>query len=234
MPTPQAILFDLFHTLIDLRSGASGPSTPEFLGIDPIVWSKKVVEESPHHALGEVTDGYESLRLIVHAIDPVIPEEQIREAARLRPARFRAALLNVRPAILASLTRLRARGLRLGLISNAGIDEVSAWLESPLAPLFDVALFSCHEALMKPNPQIYLRAAEKLGVPPGECLFVGDGGSREHEGARAAGMASVLLLGLLRESYPDIADQRPRIADWTLETFEELEALVLGLEHGSA
>jgi putative hydrolase of the HAD superfamily len=173
-----------------------------------------------------VTDPYESIRIIVHAIDPTIPEERIRRAVAQRPARFRHALTHVRPEILHGLERIRAMGLKTGLISNAGYDEVEAWPESPLAPLFDTALFSCHTHLMKPEPEIYLLAARTLGVAPEKCLYVGDGGSREHEGARAAGMCTVLMLGLLEESMPEIASRRARNTDFEARTMEDLARLL--------
>lgn len=231
MPNPPlAVIFDLFYTLIDMRGVTTRTSTSEMLGIDSDLWSRTVMEASPDHALGVDADPVESVRKIAHAIDPAIPLERIRAAAVARPSRFREALLRVDPEPLAALTRLRAAGLRLGLISNAGLDEIDGWDESPLAPLFDSALFSCHEKLMKPDAEIYLRAAQRLGVPPTRCLYVGDGGSREHEGANAVGMRTVLFLGLLKLTYPEAAARRPRIAHWTAESFEELIELVRRLQ----
>ncbi len=221
----RAVIFDLFHTLIDMSMLPPGQSTPDLLGIDAATWAQKVIEASPHHALGSVRDAYESVRLIAHAIDPGLPEEKIRYAVQRRPARFRAALTQVRPQILEGIRRMRAGGLKIGLISNAAFDEVEAWEDSPLAPLFDAYLVSCHEGVMKPDLEIYHRAAQRLGVRPEACLYVGDGGSREHEGARGAGMKTVLFLGLLRANYPDLAQRRPRNTDWEFDDFDEVVRL---------
>ena len=174
----EAVLFDLFHTLVLLQA-APGQSSPEILGIDPAVWTETVFGHAPHHALGEVTDPYESIRRIAHGIDPAIPEGRIRRAVDARPARFRHALTHVRPEILGGIAHLRSRGLKTGLISNAAYDEVEAWNDSPLADLFDVALFSCFEKVAKPDPAIYHRAAARLGVAPERCVFIGNDGSRE-------------------------------------------------------
>jgi putative hydrolase of the HAD superfamily len=225
---PAAVLFDLFHTLVDVN-GAPGPSSSEILGLDPATWNARLMYEAHHHALGEIADPYESIRRVAHAIDPAIPEDRIRRAVAVRPQRFRHALLEVPPATLTGLARLTALGLPLALVSNAGLDEVEAWPDSPLAPFFTAALFSCHEKVMKPDPRIFLRAAARLGVEPARCLFVGDGGSREHEGARHSGMRTVLLLGLLLSSLPRAAASRPRNTDWVLGTMDELAALVEGL-----
>ncbi len=225
---PRAVLFDLFHTLVDVN-GAPGRSSSEILGIDPAVWNHAIFNEARHHALGEVSDPVESLRIIVRRIDPSIPEERIVQAAAARPARFRHALIHVRPEILAGVRRLRELRLKIGLLSNAGWDEIDAWPESPLASLFDAALFSCRERLMKPDPAFYRLGAERLEVPPEDCLFVGDGGSDEHSGARQAGMRTVLILGLLEESLPDLAARRPRNADRVVRTTAELADLVEAL-----
>jgi putative hydrolase of the HAD superfamily len=222
---PRAVLFDLFHTLVDVND-APGPATSELLGIDPVTWNARIMYEARHHALGEIDDMYESLRRIAHGVDPAIPEERLRAAVDGRPRRFRHALLEAPAASVDGVARLGALGLPLALVSNAGLDEVGAWRESPLAPHFTVALFSCHEKVMKPDPAIYLRAASRLGVDPAGCLFVGDGGSGEHAGAREAGMRTVLLLGLLERSLPQAAAARPRNTDWVRHSMDELVTLV--------
>jgi putative hydrolase of the HAD superfamily len=208
-----------------------GASTPERLGIDPEVWSRQVMDASPHHALGLESDPVESIRIIAHAIDPSIPDETIRSAAAERPLRFRAALLSVEPDVLALLEQLRGAGIKLALISNAGLDEIAAWSESPLAPFFATTLFSCYEGVMKPDTRIYERAAERLDVKPANCLYVGDGGSHEHEGARQAGMRTVLFLGLLARKFPAIAARRPRTTDWTADSVADLTRLILRLRN---
>jgi len=232
-PAPiGAVLFDLFHTLVDMSSAPPDTATHDLLGVSAEAWAEQIFYHAPHHALGTETDPYDSVRQIAHAIDPTIPEERIRRAVDARPLRFRAALLNVRPAILDAIGRLRALGLKIGLISNAGLDEVEAWEESPLAPLFDVVLFSCHEGVMKPDREIYQRAASRLGLPPERCLFVGDGGSHEHEGARAAGMTTLLALWLLHEADPQLARKRKRVTDYVADTVEEMMEVARSLRDG--
>ena len=82
---------------------------------------------------------------------------------------------------------------------------------------------------MKPDPEIYQCAAALLDTKPAHCLFVGDGGSREHEGATGVGMHTALLLALLRPSFPEVAARRPRNTTWVCESFAELTALVARL-----
>lgn len=46
----------------------------------------------------------------------------------------------------------------------------------------------------KPEPAAYLVASDALGVEPRNCVFVGDGGSRELSGAAALGMTAIRFL----------------------------------------
>jgi putative hydrolase of the HAD superfamily len=79
------------------------------------------------------------------------------------------------------------------MISNASSELSGLWAENLLAPLFDAALFSADEGMMKPDRRLYERMAELLEVEPGDCVFVGDGAYRELQGAQAVGMTAVLI-----------------------------------------
>ena len=59
---------------------------------------------------------------------------------------------------------------------------------------FDAITLSCELGLTKPHPTMYLRTCEALGVKPEECVFVGDGGSDELNGARALNIIAILIV----------------------------------------
>ena len=63
--------------------------------------------------------------------------------------------------------------------------------ESKLFPYFDVALISFEQGICKPDLNLYKKMTEELGVKSEECLYVGDGGSKELFAAREAGMHPV-------------------------------------------
>ena len=85
------------------------------------------------------------------------------------------------------LELLRARGLRLGLISNCSEEEVVSFGQSELAPT-SMTLSSYQVGAAKPNAEIYRLACERLSVRPEAALFIGDGGSDELRGAGSAGL----------------------------------------------
>jgi putative hydrolase of the HAD superfamily len=103
------------------------------------------------------------------------------------------ALWHVFPEVPAVLAALRARGVRLAIVSNwdsrlpALLDRVG------LSPWFDAILVSGIEGVEKPAPEIFLRAARRLGVPPLACVHAGDSPLDDYRGAESAGMRPVLV-----------------------------------------
>jgi putative hydrolase of the HAD superfamily len=97
-----------------------------------------------------------------------------------------------RPGAVEVLDELRRRGYRLGLISVCSEEVPTLWEQTELAAHIDEPVFSCSVGVAKPDPRIYRIAAKRLGVEPGECLFVDDQPPFV-EGARAAGMDALQL-----------------------------------------
>ena len=86
------------------------------------------------------------------------------------------------------LKELKNRGLKVGIITNTFNDERNMIRSSILMPYIDEALISYEQGLCKPDPALYEKMTRLLHVEPDECLFVGDGGSRELYAARDCGM----------------------------------------------
>lgn len=129
-----------------------------------------------------------------------------------------------RPGAVETLTWLRERGYRTALVSMCAPDAPGFWRASPLAGLVEVLVFSCEVGLRKPDPRIYLAAAEGLGVEPSACLYVGDGGYRELTGAQAVGMHPVRIVDAAEGEV-----LRPDPDDWrgpTISSLLELRTLL--------
>lgn len=97
----------------------------------------------------------------------------------------------------ALLEALRARGLRLGLVSNTASPE---WLLRPvlerqgLLQRVDAVVLSSEVGKRKPHPAIFERALTELDVRPEQALFVGDRVDADVFGASRAGMRTVQAL----------------------------------------
>ncbi|MGD8741984.1 MAG: HAD family hydrolase [Granulosicoccaceae bacterium] len=199
----HAICFDLFHTLVDVGQapGIPGRYTADILGLDREAWNAACFSDA--HDICRPTDHREVVRKMAHSLNPAIPVDLIRQAADERKARFDYTLRHVDPQVIEVLRALRDRGLKLALVSNASTGEVDSWPVSPLAALFDAAVFSCKCGHAKPDALIYEHALQQLGSEAGRTLFVGDGGSNEHAGAAQAGLIPVMLTRFIRERYPE-------------------------------
>jgi HAD superfamily hydrolase (TIGR01509 family) len=89
------------------------------------------------------------------------------------------------------LTALNADGWRQSIASSAPRLNVDMMLRvAGLEGYFDAIVAADDVTSGKPDPQVFLRAAEKLGVPPSHCVVVEDAAAGI-EGARRAGMRSV-------------------------------------------
>ncbi len=109
------------------------------------------------------------------------------EAADLIDSMFRGMRPN--PPMVEAVRAARAAGIKTGLVSNSW--STSHYDRDLLAELFDAAVISAEVGLHKPEPEIFLLAAKRLGVEPERCVFVDD--LRENcAGAEAVGMTAVL------------------------------------------
>ncbi len=92
-----------------------------------------------------------------------------------------------------TLSTLRDRGYRIGVVSNAD-GRVRALLESAgLSSFLEVVVDSFEVGFEKPDPRIFLAATDRLGIPASECVYVGDIFSIDVLGARRAGMRAILI-----------------------------------------
>jgi putative hydrolase of the HAD superfamily len=96
--------------------------------------------------------------------------------------------------VLDVFIQLKNRGLRIGVISNTEDGRLEDLLEAvKFVPHLDVYLDSYVVGFTKPDPKIFLKAVEELGVAPEETLFIGDSYTQDIIGAQNAGLKAVLF-----------------------------------------
>lgn len=124
--------------------------------------------------------------------DAGVGADVLEEACAIRLEYIRRSLVP-RPGAVETLRRLRARGLKVGLITVCSEDVQVLWPETEFAGLFDAEVFSSELGISKPDPRIYLHCCDLLGVEPRQAVFVGDGANDELAGARRVGMGAILI-----------------------------------------
>jgi beta-phosphoglucomutase len=118
------------------------------------------------------------------------------------------------------IVRLHKEGWRQAIASSApraNVDvalEVLAW-----TPFFDAVASGDDVRAGKPDPQIFLLAAERLGVPPNRCIVVEDAAAGV-EAARRGGMRSIGVGAAAAERGPDLSV--PTLRDLPGDAFERL------------
>lgn len=140
----------------------------------------------------------ESLEIILRAAgvaDRFDAPERERMAA-WKNDRYRANLESLTPAdalpgAVPLVDALKERGVRLAVGSSSRnarpiLDRLQ------LTPLFDAIVDGNDLSRGKPDPQVFLLAAERLGLPPAECIVVEDAVSGA-QAALAAGCALVAI-----------------------------------------
>lgn len=93
----------------------------------------------------------------------------------------------------ALLARLGAR-YRLGLVSNFYGNLETVCHNAGIRPLFGVVVDSVRAGFSKPDPRIFMRALDGLGVAAPDATFVGDSAARDMAGARELGMRHIWLI----------------------------------------
>ena len=92
-----------------------------------------------------------------------------------------------------ALGRLRAAGLRMGVVSNSDGRVEEALRAAGVRGYFDVIVDSALAGVEKPDPAIFRAALDALGVRPEEAVYVGDLYDVDVAGARAAGLGAILF-----------------------------------------
>ena len=127
----------------------------------------------------------------------------------------------LRPDCLDSLRALRARELRVQIVSNIDDEQLDGLVERlGLDVVVDAWTSSESARSCKPDPRIYQVALAAAGCEAGEVLFVGDTVEHDVIGPRAQGMATALLVADERLGVPDGG------ADFVIESLSDVVELV--------
>ncbi|UCC17202.1 MAG: HAD-IA family hydrolase [Dehalococcoidales bacterium] len=193
----EAVIFDLFGTLVKnytvqqhegtLTEMAAILSAPRDRFIQ--LW----YDTFNMRCLGELKTPEENVVYVCRELGIAVDKDLVKQAALVRYTLTRDTMIPL-PGALRILTSLKNRGMKIGLVSDCSSEAPKVWSDTPFYSLFDITIFSCMEGVKKPDPRIYNLAADRLGVKPEDCLYIGDGSSNELTGAAAVGMHPVLII----------------------------------------
>lgn len=137
-----------------------------------------------------------SLEIVLERSAVAYTEEEKAAFAEEKNNRYRELLKNMSPADLApevkeTLDALRSKGLKLG-IGSSSKNTKFILSQIGLGDYFDKISDGTNITRSKPDPEVFLKAAEYLELPPETCLVVEDA-KAGIEAATAAGMDSAAI-----------------------------------------
>lgn len=196
---PGAVLWDLDGTLVD-SADSHYASWIEAMG---------GVGRSVTRAQFEATFGQRNDRILAGWLGPDAPPELARRIADEKERAYRRLIreggLAVLPGAEHWLRALGELGWKQAIASSAPRENVEAMLEVVGWNREFQAIVAAEDVrLGKPDPEVFLTAAARLGVPPARCIVVEDAASGV-EAARRGGMRSIGVGDTARTAHPDVA-----------------------------
>jgi epoxide hydrolase-like predicted phosphatase len=189
----RAVIFDLYDTLLfarDTNTRAEAYALVRAAGIAEEDWAREWKATSDLSCRGRLPFLCQRVAMVFQAAGLSNPSPDLLD--RVTGLLYTRQTPRLFPDVREALAEVRRRGYRLGMISNLPMDEGN-WVRAfDLEAAFDAAVMSYEVGWLKPEREIFLLAAERLGVAPGECVFVDDL-AHYLEGARAVGMTPVQI-----------------------------------------
>jgi beta-phosphoglucomutase len=168
----------------------------------------------------------ESLEIILQNYKGEMSQVEKEELAAEKNEVYRAYLVNMTPLDVSQEVRNTLSGLKeLGVPIAVGSSSKNAGLilkQTELAPLFDVISDGNNITKSKPDPEVFLKAAEYLNIPPEKCWVVEDAQSGI-EATRRAGMLAVAYGSAAQEKLGDLnLTQFSQLFQWMEKIFTEV------------
>ena len=213
----KAVVFDAYGTLFDVAAPSRDLLGEQAEAVSQL-WRRKQLEYSwlrslmgRHADFAQVTADALSYAMEVAGIADEALAQKLLTAYRKLPAYDDAK---------ATLARLRARGLKLAILSNGSPEMLTPMVEAAgLTRALDMVLSVEDVGVFKPHAKVYALACEKLALAPADIGFVSANGW-DAAGAASFGFA---VAWLNRRQEP--VDRRPARPAVQLHSLTELAAL---------
>jgi len=220
---PQAILFDLYGTLVpNFPPDAYRQATEDMAQILSVsvddfqkIWGKRFIARVKGKDGGII----ESIQAALSEMDVQVAPDVIRHAAERR-LEFAKHLFDRNDGTLPVLRSLCELGVPLALVSDCTNEVPECWDDHPLFAVFSARSLSCELGAMKPEPERYRHVLRELNIKAEKCWYVGDGGSREFAGGRAVGLFTICFRQPGSREF--VYDEDDSSADMEISEFSKL------------
>ncbi len=187
----KAVLFDLDNTLIDfmkMKRQATDAAVEAMIAagveLNKAQATRLIYELYDQYGIEHQQIFQEFLIRTQNKLD-----YKILSAGIVAYRKARTVLAEPYPGVMSTLLKLKQRGLKLAIVSDAPI--LQAWTrltEMKIQEFFDAVVTFDDTGERKPSKKPFEKALEQLNVKPEEVLHVGDWPERDIAGAKALGM----------------------------------------------
>lgn len=205
----KAVIFDMDGLLFDTERASFGA----FLTASTRRgW--QVPESLPLSCIG--TTAARTEEIIISAMGPDFPLGEIqKETAQILESEFAGQGPPLKSGVFSFLQTVMRKGCRRGVASSTRKKTVLKHLEkTALYPFFQSIIGGDEIEFGKPDPEIYRRSADNLGVVPEECLVFEDS-EAGLRAAQGAGMRTVWV--------PDLQRVDPAVQERCFRVVESLD-----------
>ena len=212
----EAIIFDMDGTLVDTEPFNTEIERRQFR------LNKLVISEENHQKyLGVASDAM--WKEIAEQHNILIPVEELIEQNHLESIRYFTEIekIPVMPGLIDLLEKLQARKYPMAVASSSTPEIIDLILnKTNLKKYFQVVVSAEQAGKSKPEPDVFLLAAQKLGIQPANCLVVEDS-ENGIKAALAAGMTCVAY------QSPEADPQKQKEADAVIQNYPQLERIII-------
>jgi HAD superfamily hydrolase (TIGR01509 family) len=207
--SPKAVLFDAGNTLVALDYPRLAGRVAEATGV--ALTGELLASQAGEAALVmERQDGNDRerasryLETLFRLSGVPLEQNEIVRTTLYALHREKHLWSGVDPRTAPALDRLLTAGYRLAVVSNSDGRAEEALAAAELLSRFEFVIDSQLVGFEKPDPRIFEAALDRMALPPGEALYVGDLYEIDVVGARRAGLDVILLDPLGKHGGRDV------------------------------
>jgi HAD superfamily hydrolase (TIGR01509 family) len=212
----EACLVDVYDTLLWVDFEQHRGELPALAGLSLEAWIAGMRQIGRDTGTGRLTtaEGYERLLQASGAqARPELVKALVEKDRELLLARAR-----LYDDSLPFLRELRARGIKIAIVSNCSQHTRDLLESNGVAELADVLVLSCEFGAFKPAAEIYQYALARVGVPAQAAVFVDDQPSF-CAGAAGLGITAVQIV------RGELGDKTPAPGTTVVRSLAEVQAL---------